>query len=555
MKNRNLKRSAASTGFTLVEVLVGLAATLLILLAMVQAFKFASAEMQEGRASLELTSRLRATQSLLRDDLRRLTVEAKPYYHLASAPNGYFEIADGPKVDINNLVDDADPALPTVIESTTNLIVGDYDDIFAGTIKSDGQPFRGRGPVAGSVVESNFAEVAWFTTFTDADNDGFAEPADGDQIRLYRRQLVIRPGTPLNPTTTAGGVTTMTPILWNAVNGILQRTDVSARVVLVTPAAGGSPATYNVIANSLSDLTFRGNRFGHQQFTTAVDRLLPQNGVIGQALLQSDPQYQNPAMTFTHRRSSNQNDLMLNDLAAFDIRVFEPNAMSLIKTVSGSSPANVLEVAEPSDVATRVSLVSRTTVPGAGIFTNRGLRGTFDGNEFGDPTNGALIDTLFEEDSSATESVGFTNRIGAYVDLGKNPFVGTTAATAPFTGAPFEQLPAATPRLPLTGTLLRAALPFNDSYTLLDATGGLVRREPVAIFDTGTPNYDRLPTSSFGTNGIDDNGDGNVDEFGTEKLAVPYAGRIRGIKFVVRMYEPNTNQVTQMTLKQSMLPK
>ena len=212
---------------------------------MVQAFKFASNEMQEGRASLELTSRLRATQSLLRDDLRRLTVEAKPYYSLASAPNGYFEIADGPKVDINNLADEADPASPTVVESTTNLIVGDYDDFFAGTIKSDGQPFRGRGLAPGSVVESSFAEVAWFTTFTDADNDGFAEPADGDQIRLFRRQLVIRPDTMLNPETVPG---TPDPLLLGAVNDILQRTDVSARVVLITPVT--NPPTFNIIANS-----------------------------------------------------------------------------------------------------------------------------------------------------------------------------------------------------------------------------------------------------------------------------------------------------------------
>lgn len=539
MKIRNLKRSTEPTGFTLVEVLVGLAATLLILLAMVQAFKFASAEMQEGRASLELTSRLRATQSLLRDDLRRLTVEARPYNFLASAPNGYLEIADGPKVDINNLADDADAALPGVVESTTSLIVGDYDDIFAGTIKSDGQPFRGRGPIAGTVVESSFAEVAWFTTFTDADNDGFAEPANGDQIRLFRRQLVIRPGTPLNPT--VGGV--MTPLLLGQVNSILQDTDVSARVELITPVT--SPPTFNVIANSLSDLTFRGNRFGHQQATVAVDRLLPQNGVIGQALLQSDPQYQNPPGTFTHRRSSNQNDLMLNDVAAFDIRVFEPAANSLVKTVGGSVPTNVLDVAQPTDVATRVTLV--------GISGAEGHEGTFH-IEFDD----AGVDTLFEESGTAeggsTVFVTPTNRTGAYVDLGKNPLTGGPFGGA-FDGAPFELLPTTTLPIINSGTTLRAALSFDfDTYTFTNAAGTVIT-QPVAVFDTGTPEYDRLPTNSFGTNGIDDNGDGDIDEFGVERIAPPYASRIRGLKFVIRLYEPNTNQVTQMTLKQSMLSK
>ena len=541
MKNRNLKRSTESTGFTLVEVLVGLAATLLILLAMVQAFKFASAEMQEGRASLELTSKLRATQSLLRDDLRRLTVEAKSYYNLAAAPNGYFEIADGPKVDINNLADD--PASATVVESTTNLIVGDYDDIFAGTIRSDGPAFRGRGPIPGSVVESSFAEVAWFTTFTDAVNDGFAEPANGDQIRLFRRQLVIRPGTPLNPTTAAGA---LIPQTLGAVNAILQNTDVSARVVLVSTG----PPMFNVIANSLSDLTFRGNRFGHQPFfalATGLDRLLPQNGVFGPGLfgpdlLQSDPQYQNPTGaggTFTHRRSSNQNDLMLNDVAAFDIRVFEPAANSLVKHIDNSpiAPDIVLNVAEPSDVATRVSLV--------GISNEIGHEGTFN-IEFGDV--GGNVNTLLEENGTAeggaTVAVAAINRTGAYVDLGKNPF----------SGAPFELLPMTTPRLPpMPGTLIRQALPFGDNFTFV--SGGTTFTQPVAVFDTGTPEYDRLPTNSFGTNGIDDNGDGNIDDFNGERLVAPYAGRIRGLEFVIRLYEPTTNQVTQMTLKQSMLPK
>ena len=515
--------------------------------------------MQEGRASLELTSKLRATQSLLRDDLRRLTVEAKSYYNLAAAPNGYFEIADGPKVDMNNLADDADPTLPGVVESTTSLIVGDYDDIFAGTIRSDGPAFRGRGPIPGSVVESSFAEVAWFTTFTDADNDGFAEPANGDQIRLFRRQLVIRPGTPLNPETVPG---TPDPLTWDAANSILQNTDVSARVVLIST----TPLRFNIIANTLSDLTFRGNRFGHQRFTLAagVDRLLPQNGVFGQGLfgpdlLQSDPQYQDGPGVFTHRRSSNQNDLMLNDLAAFDIRVFEPGANSLVKEIRSTiAPNIVLDVAEPSDVATRVSLVGNFTVPGTGIFTDLGLGGTFDAEPFGNPT-AAGADTLLEESGSveggSTVTVAPTNRIGAYVDLGKNPFVGTTAATMPFTGAPFEQLPTMTPALTTSGgTPLRVALPFNDSFTfVVDPTTTIT--EPVAIFETGTPEYDRLPTNSFGTNGIDDDGDGNVDDFGGERLAAPYASRIRGLKFVIRLYEPTTNQVTQMTLKQSMLPK
>ena len=529
MNDLNQKRFSQPYGLTLFEVIVGLAATLIILLAMVQAFRFASVEMQAGRASLELTNRLRTTQNLLRADLRRLTVEAKSYYNLASAPKGYLEIADGPKVDINNLVDDV--TTTDRVESTSNLIIGDYDDILAGTIQSEGRPFRGRGP-GGTVIESPFAEVAWFTTFTDADNDGFAETFDGDQIRLFRRQLVISPRTVLNPLTGAGA---LVPITLNTVNGILQNTDVSARVVLVSVATATDPAFYNVIANSLEDLAFRGNRFAHFQPVVALHRDIPQNGVFSQVFLQGDPQYQSPALTFVHRRSSNQSDLILTDVAAFDIRVFEPNAVSLVKSLATvpSAPTNVVGVAEPSDIATRVSLV-----------------GTFD-EQFGLP--GIVGADTFQEENGTVEGGGTVavtptvGRTGAYVDLGKN-------LTAP--AGSFEQTPATTPVLMRGTTTLRVALGFVDSFTFVNATGTTVT-QPIAIYETGTPAYDRIPANSFGTNGIDDNEDPErqIDEFGAERISPPYSRRIRGIQVVVRLFEPNTKQVTQMTLKQSMLPQ
>lgn len=510
--------SSYGNGFTLVEVLVGLTATLIVLLAMVQAFKFANIEMQKGRASLELTNRLRTTQSLLRDDLRRLTVEAKSYYNSASRPKGYLEIADGPKVDINNLADEADPALPTVNESATSLTVGDYDDIFAGTIRSEGRPFRGRGP-NGSVVQSPLAEVIWFTTFDDADADGFAEPIDGDQIRLFRRQLVISPGTDLTP---AGPVLTI-----DLANQILQNTDVSARVVAVAGPA------FDVIANSLSDLEFRQNRFCHNQ------TIFPQTSTFDLALMQGDPQYNNVPPTFSHRRASNQNDLMLTGVAAFDIRVFEPEALSLVKHVNRNGtgvglPDIVLDHSEPSDVGTRVSILTG-----------------FNTDVFGD-SSGGNVDTMIEENGSTENGSLITvtglNRVGAYVDLGKTGVAGT-----------FGAFPATTPELFVgsgsTRTVLRAGLAFSDVFTWLPNGATVASSLPMAIFETGTPDYNRLNGNRFGANGINDDPTEDATVDSDERLVPPYANRIRGLKFTIRLYEPNSGQVRQMTIKQSMMPK
>jgi len=93
-------------GLSLIEVLIGLTVTLIVLGAMAGAFRFASEEMAKGRASLELTNRLRTVENLFRDDLRRLTVELKPYHRLPATPEGYVEIIDGPVIDARNIADD-----------------------------------------------------------------------------------------------------------------------------------------------------------------------------------------------------------------------------------------------------------------------------------------------------------------------------------------------------------------------------------------------------------------------------------------------------------------
>ena len=95
-QSSNLRR-----GISLIEVLVGLTITLVVLLAMTQAFRFASSEMARGRASVELVNRLRTAESLLRKDLDRLTVEAKPFFFAATEPKGYIEIVDGFATDTN----------------------------------------------------------------------------------------------------------------------------------------------------------------------------------------------------------------------------------------------------------------------------------------------------------------------------------------------------------------------------------------------------------------------------------------------------------------------
>ena len=437
-------------GLGLIEVLIGLTVTLIVLGAMAGAFRFASQQMAKGRASLELTNRLRTVENLLRSDLRRLTVELKPYHRLPATPEGYAEIIDGPLTDVQ----------ATTLSATVpndNLLLGDFDDVLAGTIRAIGRPFRGR--YLNGIQESHLAEVAWFTTYSDDDGDGLIEPNIGEGIRLYRRQLVIKPSLGI-----LGAFTSL-----GAANQFIQNNDVSCRVEDFT-AAGGAP--FRVTANSLQDLAQRRNRFAHNF------GVYPQTAIMNLTFLLSDRQYllpdNNTPANYVHRRASDQSDLLLSDIAAFDVRVFAQNAQSQTDA-SGDFVAGATEL---------------------------GWRG-------------------------GTALGASSNRIGDYVDLGK----GGTA-----------------------GVLLQNGMPTTAAAGGRPALTYLVTQP---VFDTGTSFYDRTTAGGaipVGSNGIDDNTNGAVDE-DAEKIAAPYNTPIRGLEVIVRLYEPNSGQASQVTMRQSMVPQ
>ena len=511
-------------GLSLIEVLIGLTVTLIVLGAMAGAFRFASQEMAKGRASLEMTNRLRSIENLFRDDLRRLTVELKPYHRLPAPPQGYAEIIDGVAIDARKVDDTA--ATAGRDGTVENMLLGDFDDIFAGTIRSDGRPFRGRlQPVPGGIAtieESHLAEVVWFTTFSDLDFDGDVEPDEGDRIRLFRRQLIVKPSLGIL------GANMTIP----AVNQFVQNNDIS---VLVQPDPANA-GMFRVVANSLEGLARRGNRFAHLQ--TAYPQTSSMNAV---GWLRSDDQYEDEnavTRTFPHRRASDQSDLLISDVAAFDIRVFAPDAVSLVTwdTALPESVRPMIDLARPADLAWQIA--AQTT--SAGGFSNK----------FYDSLSASFVN-----ETAGTVAVQRVNRTGAYVDLGRNALAGSQILGVPpgdtimlardidvggtaVAGA-LQSLPTGTDRVPLTGTLKRMPLPYTEF-----------------VFDTGTSEYDSstlFGALPLGTNGIDDNDDGIIDS--DEKLLPPYNVRIRGIEMSIRLYEPNAGQATQMTLRQSMVPQ
>ena len=307
-------RSHRRSGLTLVEILIALSMTLIVLGVMTSAFRFASEEMQNGRALIELANRARIVEDQLRTDFGNSTVETR-VYDGTDRPNGYFEYIEG------SIRDD------TFANSVDNY-QGDCDDILAFTARSsDGALYRGRQNFASTldpVIESSAAEIVWFCTAIDnsdnarnevsfqsdsISNDGVGVTFD-DTIRVHRRVLLIRPDLGMVATGLNSG----------EVDEFIRNNDISVRVI---PTDG---VRNDLIANSLGDLAIRSNRFAH--------------GAIGLDGAHNFPNNLNPDDLVSRVVDDEDFPPILSDVGAFDVRVYSPNAR--VGTVGGV-------IVEPSD--------------------------------------------------------------------------------------------------------------------------------------------------------------------------------------------------------------
>lgn len=174
MKKQDFVRS----GFTLVELLIATTITLLILLTMLRAFVVTSNEIKVGRNRIISAERVQKAADLIREDLSKLSVPLATK-GAEVQEKGYFLYVDGPLRDQSTLLDVG-----------LNSTVGDLDDVLMFTAVSKGRPFKGR--FDNVIIESQAAEIIYWTELVrDENGNGFADY--GDQVRLYRRVLLVRP--------------------------------------------------------------------------------------------------------------------------------------------------------------------------------------------------------------------------------------------------------------------------------------------------------------------------------------------------------------------------
>ena len=514
-------------GLSLVEVMIAMVMTLVVLGAMMAAFSYGSVEMQKGRASIELNNRLIAAEEQLRRDLDRITVDLKPHHQLSSLPQGYVEIVEGPQTDYI-----ATNAAGTFSHGGNELIFGDRDDYFACTIRSNGKPFRGR--VGNQILESHFAEVAWFTVFDTT------TPADLTDVLLIRRQLLIHPTPP------AGELFSFTdPVAATreaAVNDYISNNDISVRVVR-------SGNTISVFANNLSDLTLRGNRFCHIGSVSdpALGNVSPSDSLLD---------------IFQLGNRFNESHVIASAVASFNVQVFAPDAFQLFTPNLTATGTEISTIANPGGIGFK--------------------EGSYD-----DDMDGTVLpveDSVFD---AGDRNAAFI--LGAYVDLGQAERL--TNATGSLPGTPTLSKPSNGHVMgynPATGTVADASKffglplpPLGNRFLFgFNAAAGRLSPVPPAdragmvlyeTYDTGTSQYNRDSANDPGSNGVDDETppDGLVDEarqdldengliditnsseVGELDAFAPYDTPIRGLRFTARVVEPLTKQVRQLTVKKS----
>lgn len=232
-------------GFTILEVMIALTASLLLLLSLTKAFKLIGDQITESQAEVELSSTLRDTTFRLREELRRATASMVPASNGSDDPlttDGYLTYHEGPFTDLTTVIGDI-PVPGADRNYFPQSRYGDIDDFLSFTARAEkDSPFVGVVPWgvleakrrvdllnAGSTytvpagydptrlmpITSTLAEIAYWISpewqrkadgtlvydttngyplFVDNDNDLLP-----DRLNLHRRVLLIRGDLSITP--------------------------------------------------------------------------------------------------------------------------------------------------------------------------------------------------------------------------------------------------------------------------------------------------------------------------------------------------------------------
>ena len=369
--------------------------------------------------------------------------------------------------------------------------VGDYDDIVMFTVRSTGEPFVGR--VRGPIVGQAAGTYATITSKV-AEVIWWTQLVDLDGNGQYSagdRFRVHRRALLIHPSLNA--------IPAGTLNGVgastlaqLQAFHNDNDLSVRRNGSGG------LVANSLEDLTIRANRFAHiavPQNPPTMRRGFPH--VINNVQIAGSIRVGLLNSGYAQRGDLVGEDRMLANVLAFDVRAYDSTAP--VRRDAGSNDA---------------------LVPG-------------------DPGYGA----------------GTTIGAGAFVDLNYANSLGV-GGTSMFSGRPLIRS-----QLYLVDTSTSpnslVVLPTYDTWSLAYERDGINQDGPLSA----PPPLNPIPASLIDAfvdeafNGIDNNGVNGVDDMGERETSPPYPIPLRGIQVRLRIIDPDSRQVRQMTAVSDFTPE
>jgi hypothetical protein len=284
-------------GLTLVELMVAAALSLVVMGAVATLFGLFGRSVKQSQSTMHLSGLMRSAAWQLRQDLAGVTCPLVPW--LAPEMNaGYFELIEGPARDSTYAIDGQG--------QPTDKLTADTDDILLFTTQSLADSFVGR--YDGATIESPFAEVAWFC------RPAATQPVPGTTLYdLHRRQLLVMnylgrsnlPNNALPLTIDRAGC------------------DISLRSGTI-PGEG-----LVLLPNSLGDVTKRENRFMRSGYSFVTEsgavRSIPAQSFPFAFPLDPASGHAAPEAALDDAKRAWE-DVVLTNVIAFDIRVFDPRA-------------------------------------------------------------------------------------------------------------------------------------------------------------------------------------------------------------------------------------
>lgn len=243
-------------GFTMLELVVAAALTLLMTALVVQVFGFVSDGVFNSRANINMSEQLRNAKQRLIQDLRGITAPTVPPLDPWSEL-GYFEYVEGPQVATEGTGESG--------ASYTMTVAGDRDDILMFTTAGLEEDFAVKG--GGTAGKGRFAEIAWFLrSNSSALSGGGVMQHVGT---LHRRAFLVS-------NQQYGSSYSAADQSLRQVDGLFEQ---NAGAPYPSGASGGG-RTPRVTTNSLGDVTMRERRSLHQPYIWPYEMMYMQSGNV-----------------------------------------------------------------------------------------------------------------------------------------------------------------------------------------------------------------------------------------------------------------------------------